>query len=81
MIAPSWEEMKASSGKEKRFFLIDLQMKPEGLLELEVCLLVCINNWISNAWLPLVFGGNGSLPSSLCFLGGGLGYIIKYEEL
>lgn len=73
MIAPSWEEMKASSGKEKRFSLIDLQIKPEGLLELEVCLLFCINNWISNAWLPLLFVGNGSLLSSLCFLGGGLG--------
>lgn len=43
MIAPSWEEMKDYSGKEKRFFIIDLKIKPEGLLVLEVCLMFCIN--------------------------------------
>lgn len=43
MITPSWEEMKDYSGKEKRFFFIDLEIKLEGLLVLEVCLMFCIN--------------------------------------
>lgn len=43
MIALSWEEMKDYSGKEKRFFIIDLKIKPEGPLVLEVCLMFCIN--------------------------------------
>lgn len=43
MTAPSWEEMKDYSGKQKRFFIIDLKIKPEGLLVLEDCLMFCIN--------------------------------------
>ncbi len=43
MIAPSWEEMKDYACKEKRFFIIDLKIKPEGLLMLEACLMFCIN--------------------------------------
>lgn len=39
MIAPSWEEMKDYGDKEKRFFIIDLKIKSEGLLVLEVCLM------------------------------------------
>lgn len=61
MIAASWEEMKDYSGKEKRFFIIDFEIKPEGLLVLEVCLMFCINKWISNAWLLVMFLGNGFL--------------------
>lgn len=43
MITPSWEEMKDYSCKEERFFIIDLKIKPEGLLVLEACLMFCIN--------------------------------------